>query len=58
MNIYGEHTATGIFAGLAPIVVPWPLMILGLFTAVLQAFIFITLSSVYINLLTAHEEHG
>ena len=24
MNIYGEHTATGIFAGLAPIVVPWP----------------------------------
>ena len=29
MNIYGEHTATGIFAGLVPIVVPWPLMALG-----------------------------
>src|SRR5512143_1233026 len=57
MNIYGEHTATGIFAGLAPIVVPWPLMALGLFTAVLQAFIFVTLSSVYISLATAHEEH-
>jgi F-type H+-transporting ATPase subunit a len=57
MNIYGEHTATGIFASLAPIVVPWPLMALGLFTAALQAFIFATLSSVYISLATAHEEH-
>ena len=57
MNIYGEHTATGIFAGLVPIVVPWPLMALGLFTALLQAFIFATLSSVYISLATAHEEH-
>ncbi len=57
MNIYGEHTATGIFAGLAPIVVPWPLMALGLFTALLQAFIFVILTAVYISLGTAHEEH-
>jgi F-type H+-transporting ATPase subunit a len=57
MNIYGEHTATGIFAGLVPIVVPWPLMALGPFTALLQSFIFATLSSVYISLATAHEEH-
>jgi F-type H+-transporting ATPase subunit a len=57
MNIFGEHTATGIFAGLAPIVVPWPLMALGLFTALLQSFIFVTLTSVYISLATAHEEH-
>lgn len=58
MNIFGEHTATGIFAGLAPILVPWPLMALGLFTALLQAFIFITLSAVYIEGATAHEEHA
>jgi F-type H+-transporting ATPase subunit a len=57
MNIYGEHTATGIFAGLVPIVVPWPLMALGLFTAALQAFIFAILSCVYISLATAHEAH-
>lgn len=57
MNIFGEHTATGIFAGLAPILVPWPLMALGLFTALLQAFIFVTLSAVYIEGATAHEEH-
>ncbi len=57
MNIFGEHTATGIFAGLAPIIVPWPLMALGVFTALLQSFIFVTLTSVYISLATAHEEH-
>jgi F-type H+-transporting ATPase subunit a len=57
MNISGEHTVTGFFSSIAPIVVPWPLMILGLFTAFLQAFIFVTLTSVYINLVTAHEEH-
>jgi F-type H+-transporting ATPase subunit a len=57
MNIFGEHTATGKFAELAPIIVPWPLMALGLFTALLQSFIFITLSAVYISLATAHEEH-
>ncbi len=57
MNISGEHMVTGFFASLAPIIVPWPLMALGLFTAVLQSFIFITLSSVYISLATAHEEH-
>ncbi len=56
MNIFGEHTATGIFASLVPIIVPWPLMALGLFTAILQAFIFITLSAVYVSLATAHEE--
>ena len=57
MNISGEHTVTGFFSGILPILIPWPLMILGLFTAFLQAFIFVTLTSVYINLLTAHEEH-
>jgi len=57
MNISGEHTVTGFFASLVPIVVPWPLMILGLFTALLQSFIFVTLTAVYINLATAHEEH-
>lgn len=57
MNISGEHTVTGFFASLLPIFAPWPLMALGLFTALLQSFIFITLTAVYINLSTAHEAH-
>jgi F-type H+-transporting ATPase subunit a len=57
MNISGEHTVTGFFSSLLPIVLPWPLMVLGLFTALLQSFIFVTLTAVYVNLSTAHEEH-
>jgi F-type H+-transporting ATPase subunit a len=57
MNIYGEHTTTNVFASLVPIVVPWPMMALGIFTALLQAYVFALLSSVYVQGATAHEEH-
>jgi F-type H+-transporting ATPase subunit a len=56
-NIFGEHTATGIFMGLIPIVVPWPMMALGIFGAVLQTFVFIMLTMVYIAGAVATEEH-
>ena len=54
-NIFGEHTASSIFAGLVPIVVPWPMMALGLFTALLQAYVFTLLTTVYLGGATAHE---
>ena len=57
MNIYGEHATTGVFASLVPIVVPWPMMALGIFTAFLQAYVFALLSAVYVQIATAHEEH-
>lgn len=57
MNIYGEHTTTNVFASLVPIVVPWPMMALGIFTAFLQAYVFALLSAVYVQGATAHEEH-
>ena len=57
MNIFGEHTTTGVFASLVPIVVPWPMMALGIFTALLQAYVFSLLSAVYIATAIAHEEH-
>jgi F-type H+-transporting ATPase subunit a len=56
-NIFGEHTATGIFMGLIPLVVPWPMMALGIFGAFLQTFVFIMLTMVYISAATAVEEH-
>jgi F-type H+-transporting ATPase subunit a len=56
-NIMGEHTATGIFAGMMPVVVPWPMMALGIFGAVLQTFVFIMLTMVYLGGATATEEH-
>ena len=57
MNIFGEHTTTNVFASLVPIVVPWPMMALGIFTALLQAYVFALLSAVYVSGAVAHEEH-
>ncbi|HEY1252410.1 MAG TPA: F0F1 ATP synthase subunit A [Thermoanaerobaculia bacterium] len=57
MNIFGEHTTTGVFASLVPIVVPWPMMALGIFTAFLQAYVFALLSAVYIAGAIEHEAH-
>jgi F-type H+-transporting ATPase subunit a len=56
-NIGGEHLATGIFFGMVPIIVPWPMMLLGLIGAILQTFIFVILSTIYIAGAVAHEEH-
>lgn len=56
-NIFGEHTATGIFMSLVPLVVPWPMMALGIFGALLQTFVFIMLTTVYIGGAVAAEEH-
>lgn len=56
-NIFGEHTATGIFMGMFPFLLPWPMMGLGIFGAVLQTFVFIMLTMVYIGGAVAAEEH-
>ena len=55
-NIYGEHTAAGIFFMLFPFLLPWPMMGLGIFGSLLQAFIFIMLTMAYLNGAVA-EEH-
>lgn len=56
-NILGEHTATGIFASIFPLGLPWPMMALGIFGAVLQTFVFIMLTMVYIGGAVTAEEH-
>jgi F-type H+-transporting ATPase subunit a len=56
-NIFGEHSATGIFMGILPFVIPWPMMGLGIFGAFLQTFVFVMLTMVYIAGATAVEEH-
>ena len=54
-NIFGEHTATGVFQTfLGGFLVPLPMMFMGLFAAFLQAFIFSLLSMIYIALATEH----
>ena len=56
-NIFGEHMATGIFMGMLPFVLPWPMMGLGIFGAFLQTFVFIMLTMVYIGGAVTVEEH-
>jgi F-type H+-transporting ATPase subunit a len=56
-NIFGEHTATGIFMGMLPFVLPWPMMGLGIFGAFLQTFVFIMMTMVYLGGAVATEEH-
>jgi F-type H+-transporting ATPase subunit a len=56
-NIFGEHTATGIFFAMFPFVIPWPMMGLGIFGALLQAFIFIMLTMAYLQGAVGAEEH-
>lgn len=56
-NIFGEHTATGIFTGLVPVIAPMPMMALGIFGALLQTYVFIMLTTVYIAGAVAAEEH-
>jgi len=56
-NITGDHLVTAIFFGLVPLLVPLPVMFLGLFVAFVQTFVFILLSMAYFSGAIAHEEH-
>ncbi len=55
-NILGDHMVLGIFSQLTKVVIPVIFMALGLFVSFIQAFVFSLLSTIYIDLATAHEE--
>ena len=61
-NIFGEELVIVILASIIPFVVPLPMMLLGLVTGGLQAFIFVLLSIIYLQGAVAvehgHDEHG
>jgi F-type H+-transporting ATPase subunit a len=56
-NITGDHIVTTIFFGLVPLIVPLPVMFLGLFVAFVQTFVFMLLSMAYFSGAISHEEH-
>jgi F-type H+-transporting ATPase subunit a len=55
-NIFGEDLVIIIIMSLAPFIAPLPMMAMAIFTSLLQAYIFIMLSSVYLAGAVA-EEH-
>lgn len=48
-NILADELVVGVLIALVPIVVPIPLMLLGLFTSAIQALVFATLAGAYIG---------
>jgi F-type H+-transporting ATPase subunit a len=61
-NIFGEEMVIAILAMLVPYFVPLPMMALGMITGLLQAFIFVLLSVIYLQGAVAvdhgGEDHG
>lgn len=57
-NIFSDHLMFGIISGLVPIVVPVIFLGFGLFVSFVQAFVFTLLSTIYIGMAVAHEDHG
>ena len=55
-NITGDHLVLGVFTEMLPPVVPVIFYVLGTFVCFMQAFVFTTLTMVYILLATQHDE--
>lgn len=55
-NIMGDHLVTTIFFTLIPLIVPLPVMLLGIFVAFVQTLVFVLLSMAYFAGAIAHEE--
>ncbi len=51
----GDHTVLSVFLDLAPIGVPIPFYMMGLFVCFVQAFVFTLLSMVYVAFAIAHD---
>ncbi|HXG67245.1 MAG TPA: F0F1 ATP synthase subunit A [Blastocatellia bacterium] len=57
VNMFADHQIAGVFLNLAPWFVPIFTIVLGIFVAFVQTFIFIMLSMVYLSETVPHEEH-
>jgi F-type H+-transporting ATPase subunit a len=57
-NIFGDHQVGSIFLQLVPFGVPVPFILLGLFVAFMQTFVFVLLSAVYIAMALPHEDEN
>jgi F-type H+-transporting ATPase subunit a len=57
MNMAVDHLVGAIFLGLVAVLVPVPLMFLGIIVILVQTLVFCLLTSIYIGLATEHAEH-
>jgi len=54
-NILADELVVGVLVALVPLIIPIPIMLLGVFTSAIQALVFATLAGAYIG--EALEEH-
>ncbi|MEA3421401.1 MAG: F0F1 ATP synthase subunit A [Acidobacteriota bacterium] len=55
-NIFAEELLIVVIASILPFFLPLPFMAIAIFTAIIQAFVFVMLSCVYLAGAVAHEE--
>jgi F-type H+-transporting ATPase subunit a len=55
-NLFGDHLVLEIFTGLTKVVIPVVFYLLGTLVSVIQAFVFMLLSMIYIALSVSHAE--
>jgi F-type H+-transporting ATPase subunit a len=56
-NIFAEELLIVIFVGILPLFLPLPFIAFAIFGGLLQAFIFITMSQMYLSMAVASEDH-
>ncbi len=56
-NIFGDHYVLGIVFALVPLLIPLPMMLLGIFVAIVQTLVFILLSMAYFAGAVEEMEH-
>lgn len=56
-NLTADHTVVGGFYKLFELAAPIPIMLLGVIVCIVQTLVFCILSTVYISMAIAHEEH-
>ena len=54
-NVGGEHVVSAIFFSLMPFLLPVPMMLMGLFFGLIQTFVFVILTVIYISGAVGHE---
>lgn len=56
-NMFADHKVVVTFTLLIPILVPLPMLLMGVLVCIVQTAVFCLLSMVYIGMAVAHEEH-
>lgn len=54
-NIFCDHLLLGIFSGLVPLVLPSVFLFFGLLVSLIQSFVFVLLTGIYINMAISHD---